>query len=592
MVEPEANFGRAGRSDTYLGELVELNQSDTYISKLDEPSEISDASLELNELSDTEEEVGLVAGRNEPFSAHGKIHKKFNLGRFYTKFDQAFDPDQDDETMAETADSSTKDKPGGLNGEYTDLNPAVETEDELTQIRMFGLLRKVNQTSKPPQKDVFYPFKTLPEIEKLIFGEKKQFASNEFDFVQKQRNQWKRQNMLDDDEKRVINGDRPFTKAKRSNCDMLDQNELLTYANLDQDDETMAETADSSTKDKPGGLNGKYTDLNPAVETEDELTQTLDRGYIKSLSASFDDPFIPFQFQKCHLPSRIISNTQLKMFGLLKKSKLQQDVYFPFKTVLEKEQMIFGNKKQFGSSGFDFVQKQRNQRKTQNRFDDDEKWVRSGDRPFTQAKRSNRDVFDQNELQTYVSLEKMLHKAIHAIRQLKKKGNTNTSSAPKKQSTMVEPEANFGRAGRSDTYLGELVELNQSDTYISKLDEPSEISDASLELNELSDTEEEVGLVAGRNEPFSAHGKIHKKFNLGRFYTKFDQAFVPEVSFAFSENIQHPAKVIFQFRTYQNTVFTDRSRNHPGVGSLIGIRSMSMTAHPRRSVYDTSFMAT
>uniref|UniRef100_A0A0D3BUU5 CCHC-type domain-containing protein n=1 Tax=Brassica oleracea var. oleracea TaxID=109376 RepID=A0A0D3BUU5_BRAOL len=31
-------------------------------------------------------------------------------------------------------------------------------------------------------------------------------------------------------------------------------------------------------------------------------------------------------------------------------------------------------------------------------FDDDEKWVKSGDRPFTKAKRSNRDVFDQNEL--------------------------------------------------------------------------------------------------------------------------------------------------------------------------------------------------
>ncbi|KAG5416657.1 hypothetical protein IGI04_004224 [Brassica rapa subsp. trilocularis] len=32
----------------------------------------------------------------------------------------------------------------------------------------------------------------------------------------------------------------------------------------------------------------------------------------------------------------------------------------------------------------------------------------------------------------------------------------------------------------------------------------------------------------------------------------------------------------------QNTVLTDRSRNHPGVRSLIGIRSMSMTARPRR----------
>uniref|UniRef100_A0A0D3E398 Uncharacterized protein n=1 Tax=Brassica oleracea var. oleracea TaxID=109376 RepID=A0A0D3E398_BRAOL len=39
-------------------------------------------------------------------------------------------------------------------------------------------------------------------------------------------NQRKRQNRFDDDEKRVINGDRPFTKAKRSNSDVLDWNEL------------------------------------------------------------------------------------------------------------------------------------------------------------------------------------------------------------------------------------------------------------------------------------------------------------------------------------------------------------------------------
>ena len=117
------------------------------------------------------------------------------------------------------------------------------------------------------------------------------------------------------------------------------------------------------------------------------------------------------------------------MFGLLKKSKpLQDDVYFPFKTVVEKKQLIF-DKRQFASNEFDSVQKQR---KRQNRSND-EKWVRSGDRPFTKAKRSNRVVLDQNELQTYASLEKMLHKAIHAIRQLKRKGNTNTSSAPKQQ---------------------------------------------------------------------------------------------------------------------------------------------------------------
>ena len=55
---------------------------------MDELSELSDASLEVNELSDTEDGVGLAAGRNGPFSAQGKIHNKFNLDRFYTKFDR------------------------------------------------------------------------------------------------------------------------------------------------------------------------------------------------------------------------------------------------------------------------------------------------------------------------------------------------------------------------------------------------------------------------------------------------------------------------------------------------------------------------
>ena len=123
------------------------------------------------------------------------------------------------------------------------------------------------------------------------------------------------------------------------------------------------------------------------------------------------------------------------MFGLLRKvnqaSKPQQDVFYPFKTLSQKVQLTFGEKKQFASNGFDFVQKQRNQRKRQNMLDDDEKRVRNGDRPFTKAKRSNCDMLDWNELQTYASLEKMLLKAIFAIQQLKKKGNTNTSSAPK-----------------------------------------------------------------------------------------------------------------------------------------------------------------
>nr|VDD26192.1 unnamed protein product [Brassica oleracea] len=100
-------------------------------------------------------------------------------------------------------------------------------------------------------------------------------------------------------------------------------------------------------------------------------------------------------------------HASIRMFGLHKKSnqasKPQQDVFYPFKTV----------------------------NKETNRLDDDEKRVRNGDRPFTKAKRSNCDMLDRNEPQTYASLEKMLHKTIFAIQQLKKKGNTNTSSAPK-----------------------------------------------------------------------------------------------------------------------------------------------------------------
>ncbi|CAN7016283.1 unnamed protein product, partial [Brassica rapa subsp. trilocularis] len=114
-----------------------------------------------------------------------------------------------------------------------------------------------------------------------------------------------------------------------------------------------------------------------------------------------------------------------------------------------------------------------------------------------------------------------------------------TEVSPSDDATMVEPEANLEKKelresmqppGRSDTFLDELVELNQSDTYISEL---SELSDTSLELNEVSDTEDGAGLVAGRNGSFSAQRKIHNKFNLGRFYTKFDQTFPQSISSPF-----------------------------------------------------------
>ena len=77
-----------------LDELGELSDTSLELNELNDTSlelnELNDTSLELNEQSDTEDGAGLIAGRNESFSAQGKIHNKFNLGRFYTKFDQAF----------------------------------------------------------------------------------------------------------------------------------------------------------------------------------------------------------------------------------------------------------------------------------------------------------------------------------------------------------------------------------------------------------------------------------------------------------------------------------------------------------------------
>uniref|UniRef100_A0A0D3AUU4 CCHC-type domain-containing protein n=1 Tax=Brassica oleracea var. oleracea TaxID=109376 RepID=A0A0D3AUU4_BRAOL len=415
------------------------------------------------------------------------------------------------------------------------------------QIRMFGLLKK-----SKPQQDVYFPFKTVLEKEQMIFENKKQFASNGFDFVQKQMNQRKRQNRFDGDAKWVRSGDRPFTKTKRSNRDVFNQNELQTYVSLEkmlhkaihairqlkkkgntnishapkqQKNPSNFELISQFEKDSENVLNkdefsgplnpldigtydlgfGSFVSIQEEPDEEQNLghqtnqersssiqkpDQTQERGNDASLSSapgktnmhglimessndifSLFDSYLPTHEASTHEITLRMCSTQLRssskknqikrssgvgvmqfanqvisssrefgpMFGLLKKSKpLQDDVYFPFKTVVEKKQLIF-DKRQFASNEFDSVQKQR---KRQNRAND-EKWVRSGDRPFTKTKRRNRDVFDQNELQTHVSLEKMLHKAIHAIRQLKKKGNTNTSHAPNQQ-------INFSSLSNSD----------------------------------------------------------------------------------------------------------------------------------------------
>ncbi|KAF3553687.1 hypothetical protein F2Q69_00012282 [Brassica cretica] len=269
----------------------------------------------------------------------------------------------------------------------------------------------------------------------------------------KQRNERKRQNMFDDDEKRVRNGDRPFTIAKRSNCDMLDQNELQTYASL----EKMLHKAIFAIQQLKKKRNAN-TSSAPKYHN-------LKRGNLSSNSNSDLKTNVCF---KCHMIGHYANKCQnQKPLVTLENDKVETEpekeelsvplpIFDDFTNEpmegLDKEQICGHQANQEGSSSIQKVDqtqgehcadynsfaynpfpfnKQRNERKRQNMFDDDEKRVRNGDRPFTIAKRSNCDMLDQNELQTYASLEKMLHKAIFAIQQLKKKRNANTSSAPK-----------------------------------------------------------------------------------------------------------------------------------------------------------------
>uniref|UniRef100_A0A0D3AT32 Uncharacterized protein n=1 Tax=Brassica oleracea var. oleracea TaxID=109376 RepID=A0A0D3AT32_BRAOL len=544
MVEPEANFGRAGRSDTYLGELVELNQSDTYISELDELSELSelsDTSLELNELSDTEEGAGLVVGRNGHFSAHGKIHKKLNLGRFYTKFDW-----------------------------------------------MFGLLKKSKL-----QQDVYFPFKTVLEKEQMIFGNKKQFASSGFDFVKNKETKGrdKTGSMMMRSGSEVVIVPSPKPREATVMCLIRMSFRLMSAWRICCIRQFML-SDNSKRRETPTLLLHQKNNLilpesSNAIGSVIMLTSAKTRNRwllwsenveTKPDKEGFSD-LLPTFDDHAHEPMAVLNKKEFS--GPLNDIGAYDLGLGSFVSI------------QKGSDEEQNCGHQANQERSSS--------IQKPDQ--TQDLRTN--LFEEGG-----------NDALWTVVPCQDGAQLDpTKVSPSDEATMVEPEANFGRAGRSDTYLGELVELNQSDTYISELDEPSEISDASLELNELSDTVEEVGLVAGRNEPFSAHGKIHKKFNLGWFYTKFDQAFGDGLLPICIKKYQQKESKSWSYQgafnntlissqnrltlhpwqlapVVQNTVFTDRSRNHPGVGSLIGIRSMSMTAHPRRSVYDTSFMAT
>ncbi|KAF2535736.1 hypothetical protein F2Q68_00020718 [Brassica cretica] len=159
---------------------------------------------------------------------------------------------------------------------------------------------------------------------------------------------------------------------------------------------------------------------------------------------------------------------------------------------------MFGFHKKSNQASKPQQDKQRNQRKRQNRLDDDEKRVRNGDRPFTKAKRSNCDMLDQNELQTYASLEKMLHKTIFPIQQLKKKGNTNTSSAPKQHNLKRDCRAVYRIDPRTSGMELRLEPRpdNRTDRTRARLSRPSRQSKDNSRAR----------LCLGREEPEYIHG--------------------------------------------------------------------------------------
>ena len=102
----------------------------------------------------------------------------------------------------------------------------------------------------------------------------------------------------------------------------------------------------------------------------------------------------------------------------------------------------------------------------------------------------------------------------------------------------------------TDTTL-ELDEVSKlSDTNL----ELDGLSDTSLELNELSDTKDGADSAAGRNGHFSAQRKVHKKFIMGLFLTKFDQPFLQSFSSPFSTRIPRESQQMSQGRGRQRVI--------------------------------------
>ncbi|KAG5397013.1 hypothetical protein IGI04_018827 [Brassica rapa subsp. trilocularis] len=147
----------------------------------------------------------------------------------------------------------------------------------------------------------------------------------------------------------------------------------------------------------------------------------------------------------------------------------------------------------------------------------------------------------------------------------------------------------FGRAGRGNTYLGELSELSElSDTTL-ELDELSEQNDTSLELNELSNTEDGAGSAAGRNEPFQPKEKFIKKLVLSflvRLSPSFDPSFVGQFSFLSDLSSYQPYRRVILILVLSSGI----RATLPVLFTMFGLqRKSNKEKHPRLSVSQTSF---
>nr|VDD37281.1 unnamed protein product [Brassica oleracea] len=468
-LDTHEHFGRAGRSDTYLGELVELNQSDTYISELDGLSELSDTRLELNELSDTEDGAG---GGREILLAEEKsslgvvkmfgLHKKSSQEKFQRHANYHFSSQNllnvfDD--FVPVQERLTQRKPHEMPNRRC-KEQFKTSRDEAVQRRLFSqfeiqefcdnLVEVVVKTLKDVRKSHKKSTTTrAPVAEPSLFINEKPKVSQDFE---KEQFNYPQQGPLLDTRKRMDADLGPIFDEENELGPILEE-EAPSITSINMENHLCFDLG---------------TTLAPLSPNPQEHCKEL--GIICSVS----DLFVKFSF------------TDIRRFGLEKDNGF--DLSFPNHELITDD--LFSPTCAW--------------KELMARFEN-VLWLKH----VLYVLEKETLISDLNK---YMSCTYDPGKMDLRTNPFQEGGN----NAP----WIVDPSQDGAQLDPT-----ELVELNQSDPYISELDELSELSDTTFELNELSDTEDEAGLVAGRNGSFSAQRKIHNKFNLDRFYTKFDQAF-------------------------------------------------------------------